>query len=207
MTTPTAEPASSAATPPVLPTLWLLRHGETEWSASGQYTGRTDLELTEHGREQAAAAGERLAERGVTFDLVMSSPRRRARETAALAGLGTPEIVDDAQEWDYGDYEGLCSADLRLKDPSYVLWDSGVPNGETLAEVGARADRIVERVRRELAGGGSAILVSHGHFSRILAARWLGLDPIHGRNFLLGTARLCELGWDKRDPAVVGWGL
>ncbi|MCB4208619.1 histidine phosphatase family protein [Arthrobacter sp. UM1] len=192
---------------PAYPSLWLLRHGQTEWSKSGQYTGRTDLDLTETGVRQAEEAGERIRAMGLHFDLVLSSPMSRARRTAELAGLGEPEIVDDAREWDYGDYEGLRSADLRKQNPSYVLWDSGVPNGERLAEVGARADRIIERVRAEVPEGGNAVLVAHGHFSRILAARWIGLDPVHGRNFLLETARLCHLGWDKRDPAIQGWGL
>lgn len=192
---------------PAYPSLWLLRHGQTEWSKSGQYTGRTDLDLTETGVRQAEEAGDRIRAMGLHFDLVLSSPMSRAQRTAELAGLGDPEIVDDAREWDYGDYEGLRSADLRKENPSYVLWDSGVPNGETLAEVGARADRIIERVRSEVPGGGNAVLVAHGHFSRILAARWIGLDPVHGRNFLLETARLCHLGWDKRDPAIQGWGL
>lgn len=192
---------------PACPSLWLLRHGQTEWSKSGQYTGRTDLELTETGVRQAREAGERIRQMGLSFDLVLSSPMVRARRTAELAGLGEPEIVEDAREWDYGDYEGLRSADLRKENPSYVLWDSGVPNGETLAEVGARADRIIERVRTEVPEGGSAVLVAHGHFSRIIAARWIGLAPVHGRNFLLDTARFCHLGWDKRDPAIEGWGL
>lgn len=192
---------------PASPSLWLLRHGQTEWSKSGQYTGRTDLELTETGVRQAREAGERIRQMGLSFDLVLSSPMVRARRTAELAGLGEPEIVEDAREWDYGDYEGLRSADLRKENPSYVLWDSGVPNGETLAEVGARADRIIERVRAEVPEGGNAVLVAHGHFSRIIAARWIGLAPVHGRNFLLDTARFCHLGWDKRDPAIEGWGL
>ncbi len=190
---------------PQHPSLWLLRHGQTEWSKSGQYTGATDIDLTETGREQARDAGRRLE--GVSFDLVLSSPRRRALETARLAGLPEPVVVDDAQEWDYGDYEGLKSADLRKTDPSYVIWDSGVPHGETVDEVGVRADRIIERVRTELAGGGNAILVSHGHFSRILAARWIGLPADHGRHFFLDTARICRLGWDKNDPAIVAWGM
>jgi probable phosphoglycerate mutase len=187
------------------PSLWLLRHGQTDWSQSGQYTGRTDIDLTETGRRQAISAGERLA--GVDFDLVLSSPRKRALETAALAGLPAPEVVPDAQEWDYGDYEGIRSLDLRKENPSYVLWDSGVPHGETVEEVGIRADRIIERVRTELAEGGNAILVSHGHFSRILAARWIGLPAVDGRHFFLDTARICHLGWDKNDPAIVTWGM
>ena len=189
------------------PTLWLLRHGQTEWSASGQYTGRTDLPLTKTGVDQALEAGDRLDALGVQFDLVFSSPMKRARDTAELAGLGEAEILEEAREWNYGDYEGLRSTDLRLENPDYVIWDSGVPNGETLAEVGARADAIIERVRAELGDEGNAILVAHGHFSRILAARWLGLDPIHGRNFFLDTARICRLGWDKKDPAIVAWGM
>ncbi|MDP5226856.1 MULTISPECIES: histidine phosphatase family protein [Arthrobacter] len=186
-----------------LPHLWLLRHGETEWSRSGQYTGRTDLPLTEEGERQALRAGEVL--RGVQFRQVLTSPLQRARRTAELAGFPGAEREPDAMEWDYGDYEGVDSADVRAKNPSYLIWDDGVPNGETIREVAARADRIVERVRA--GGAGNVLVVAHGHFCRILTARWLDLDPGEGRHFLLGTARVCTLGWDKRTPAVMSWGL
>lgn len=193
-----------------LPRLWLVRHGETEWSRNGQYTGLTDLSLTPHGEDQARRAGATLADvrdGGTEFLLAMTSPLQRARHTAQLAGFPDAEPVDDAHEWDYGDYEGIRSADIRAQDPNYLIWDRGVPGGETLEQVGARAQRIVQRVRTELAGGGDAILFSHGHFSRILAATWLGLGAGQGRHFLLGTAEVCRLGWDKRTPAVEAWGL
>ena len=193
-----------------LPRLWLVRHGETEWSRSGQYTGLTDLPLTPHGEEQARIAGQKLAaiqEAGTSFDLVMTSPLQRAAHTAKLAGFPDAETVDYAHEWDYGDYEGVRSAEVRDRNPSYLIWDDGVPAGETIEQVGVRAQRIVQRVRTELADGGNAVLFSHGHFSRILAATWLELGAGQGRHFLLGTAEVCRLGWDKKTPAVEAWGL
>ncbi|WP_372699569.1 histidine phosphatase family protein [Arthrobacter sp. JSM 101049] len=193
-----------------LPRLWLVRHGETEWSRSGQYTGLTDLPLTPHGEEQARRAGETLEgirADGTQFQLAMTSPLQRARHTAELAGFPDAEPVEAAHEWDYGDYEGVRSADVRAQHPGYLIWDQGVPGGETIEQVGARAGRIVQRVRTELADGGNAVLFSHGHFSRILAAVWLGLDARQGRHFVLGTAQVCRLGWDKKTPAVEAWGL
>ncbi|MEZ2372731.1 histidine phosphatase family protein [Arthrobacter sp. RCC_34] len=186
-----------------LPQLWLLRHGETEWSKSGQYTGLTDLPLTEEGERQALRAGGVL--KGVEFRDVLTSPLQRARRTAELAGFPDAQLEPDAVEWNYGDYEGVNSADVRAKNPGYLIWTDGVPNGETIDEVAERADRIVERVRS--GGAGDVLVVAHGHFCRILAARWLELDPVEGRHFLLGTARVCTLGWDKKTPAVVSWGL
>ncbi len=193
-----------------LPRLWLVRHGETEWSRCGQYTGLTDLPLTPLGEEQARSAGEKLAaiqEAGTSFDLIMTSPSQRASHTAELAGFPDAEAVDYAHEWDYGDYEGVRSAEVRERNPSYLIWDDGVPAGETIEQVGVRAERIVQRVRTELADGGNAVLFSHGHFSRILAATWLGLGAGQGRHFLLGTAEVCRLGWDKKTPAIEAWGL
>lgn len=193
-----------------LPRLWLVRHGETEWSRSGQYTGLTDLPLTAHGEDQARHAGATLAafqKEGTIFDLAMTSPSQRASRTAEIAGFPDAEIVDFAHEWDYGDYEGVRSADVRVKNPGYLIWDDGVPGGEGIEQVAARAERIVQRVRTELADGGNAVLFSHGHFSRILAATWLGLGAGQGRHFLLGTAEVCRLGWDKKTPAVEAWGL
>lgn len=189
------------------PTLWLVRHGETEWSRSGQYTGLTDLPLLPEGEEQAKAAGRTLAAAGVDFDLVLSSPLQRAWRTAELAGFADVERVPSAHEWDYGDYEGVRSADVRVQNPAYRIWNDGVPGGEPLAEVAARADGIIERVRTELGDGRNAILFSHGHFSRVVVARWLGLPADTGRHFLLGTAKVSQLGWDKTTPAVQAWGL
>ena len=210
------------------PTLWLLRHGETEWSRSGRYTGLTDLELTPAGERQAVAAGRKLA--GISFDTVLTSPLRRARRTAELAGFPGAEVVPFAHEWDYGEYEGISSAAIRAKDPSYLIWTHGVVGGESIAEVAARADRVLATVLGGAAGPhppgpeasppdpsapGSVpapprrnvLLVAHGHFLRILAARWLRLEPVEGRHFVLGTAAVCSLGWDKRTPAITGWNV
>jgi probable phosphoglycerate mutase len=209
---PAADPAG--ATPlthiavPGGPKLWLLRHGETEWSRSGQYTGLTDLPLTADGEDQARSARPALA--GTEFDLVLTSPLQRASRTAELAGFPDAEVEPNAVEWDYGDYEGINSAVVRAENPGYLIWDSGVPNGETLEQVAARADAIVDRVRAPLPDGtfaANVLLVAHGHFLRILSARWLGLAPDQGRHFVLGTAKVCTLGWDKRTPAVEQWGL
>jgi broad specificity phosphatase PhoE len=190
------------------PKLWLLRHGETEWSRSGQYTGLTDLPLTEVGEAQARSARAALA--GTSFDLVLTSPLQRASRTAELAGFPDAEVEPNAVEWDYGDYEGINSAVVRAENPGYLIWDSGVPNGETLDQVAARADLIVARARGPLPDGtmpANVLLVAHGHFLRILTSRWLGLDAGQGRHFALGTAKVCTLGWDKKTPAIEQWGL
>lgn len=215
------KPMSGAAAPDKtpagtsLPKLWLLRHGETEWSRDGRYTGLTDLPLTEHGEQQALAAREHLA--GVDFDLVLTSPLQRAVRTAELAGFTDAEVLPFAHEWDYGDNEGLNSARVREENPGYLIWNDGVPNGETLDQVSERADRVIARVQ---AGCGTpadrdpdarpvenALLVAHGHFLRVVAARWLQFGGIEGRRFVLGTAAVCALGWDKRTPAIVHWNL
>jgi broad specificity phosphatase PhoE len=191
-----------------LPKLWLLRHGETEWSRSGQYTGLTDLPLTPLGEEQARSARPVLS--NVDFDLVLTSPLLRARRTAELAGFPDAVVAPEAHEWDYGQYEGVNSAEVRAKNPGYLIWTHGVPGGETLAQVAERADSILGRVRGPMSDQPAlrnVLLVAHGHFLRILTARWLNLDPIEGRHFLLGTAKVCTLGWDKRTPAVEQWGL
>ncbi|MGG5172383.1 histidine phosphatase family protein [Pseudarthrobacter sp. J1738] len=185
------------------PQLWILRHGETEWSKSGQYTGLTDLPLTAEGERQAVSARKVLDE--VDFDLVLTSPLRRARRTAELAGFPDAEVEPLAVEWNYGDYEGVSSDLIRKDNADYLIWTSGVPNGETLEEVAARADAIVQRVLNS--GLENVLVVAHGHFSRILTARWLQLAPVEGRHFVLGTAKVCTLGWDKKTPAVVRWGL
>lgn len=186
-----------------LPRLWLLRHGETEWSKSGQYTGLTDLPLTAEGEQQARQAKAALD--GVDFGLVLTSPLQRARRTAELAGFPEAQLEPDAVEWDYGDYEGIRSSDIRKENPDYLIWTHGVPNGETLDQVAARADRVVQRALT--AGVPHVLVVAHGHFCRIITARWLELAPIEGRHFILGTAKVCRLGWDKKTPAVEAWGL
>lgn len=201
-------PAAPAAAVPGGPKLWLLRHGETEWSRSGQYTGLTDLPLTELGEVQARSARAALSD--VDFDLVLTSPLQRAHRTATLAGFPNAEVEPNAVEWDYGDYEGINSALVRAKNPGYLIWENGVPNGETLAQVAARADQIVQRARAVSRADGApanVLLVAHGHFLRILAARWLDLPAGEGRHFVLGTAKVCTLGWDKKTPAIEQWGL
>lgn len=190
------------------PKLWLLRHGETEWSRSGQYTGLTDLPLTELGEDQARSAQTALS--GVDFDLVLTSPLQRAHRTAILAGFPDALVEPDAVEWDYGDYEGIDSSLVRAQNPGYLIWDDGVPHGERLEQVAERADRIVARalaVTRADGAPANVLLVAHGHFLRIMAARWLRLPAGSGRHFVLGTAKVCTLGWDKKTPAIEQWGL
>jgi probable phosphoglycerate mutase len=179
----------------------LVRHGETEWSRSGQHTSRTDVPLTAVGREQAEQLPERLADR--TFARVLTSPLERARETCRLAGLaGAAELTDDLLEWDYGDYEALTTPQIRESRPGWSLWRDGCPGGETAAEVGARADRVVAPLR-ELAG--DAALFAHGHVLRVLAARWLGLPPQDGALLALSTATVSVLGWERETAVIRLW--
>ena len=181
--------------------IWLFRHGETEWSASGQHTGRTDLPLTEAGRERAAVLGRRLA--GRPFVLVLSSPLVRALDTCRLAGYGeSVELSDDLMEWDYGDYEGRRTADIQKERPGWLLWTGDLPNGETADQVGRRADRVIARA---LAAGGDVALFSHGHMLRVLTARWLGLPPTGGRYFALGTAAVSVLGFEHDYHVIRRW--
>ena len=177
----------------------LLRHGATEWSLSGQHTGRTDIPLLDLGREQARAAGELL--RGMNFAQVLTSPLLRARETAALAGFDG-EIEPDLLEWDYGAYEGLTSEEIRDERPGWTLWTDGVVDGEGAADVGRRVDRVIERAR---SAQGDTLCVAHGHVLRVLAARWLGLPPVGGRLFALGTGTVSILGWERDAPVITLW--
>jgi probable phosphoglycerate mutase len=187
-----------------LQVVYLARHGETEWTVSGQHTGRTDLPLTERGERNARSLGERLKE--VTAARVFTSPLRRAARTCELAGFGTAAEVDgDLVEWDYGDYEGRRTADIRAKRRGWELFRDGCPGGESPAQVAARADRVVSRVR---AVRGDVLLFSSGHFIRILAARWLGLEPsVNARFFMLSTASLGALGYehDLSRPVIRLW--
>lgn len=180
--------------------LWMVRHGETEWSASGKHTSVTDLPLTPAGDEEARRIGERLA--GVHFDLVLTSPRLRARRTAELAGFADAEVVEDLVEWAYGDYEGITTPEIRETVPGWTVWSHPSPGGETPTEVSGRLDRVVERVRKQ---GGRTLVFSHGHASRALAARWLGLDVTQGRLFTLDTGTICALGEERESPAVMKW--
>ncbi len=184
------------------PRMVLLRHGATEWSESGQHTGRTDIPLLEEGRRQAKAAGDLLRQHGFTsFAQVLTSPLRRAAETCALAGFeGEPD--PDLMEWDYGAYEGLTSEQIRQRRPGWTLWDGGVPECERLADVGRRADRVLGRARSV---DGDTLCVAHGHLLRVLAARWLGLPPVAGRLLLLRAGSICVLSWELEFPAIALW--
>ncbi len=177
----------------------LVRHAETEWSLNGRHTGRTDLPLTEHGREVAGALGERL--RAWEFALVLVSPARRARETCELCGLGADaQVRADLHEWDYGEYEGLTTAEIWERRPDWVLWRDGCPGGESPADVGARADRVITDIA---AGDGDVAIFSHGHMLRVLGARWIALAPEGGSRLWLSTASICVLA-HERDTAVIG---
>jgi len=184
------------AAAPGRPQLYLFRHGRTEWSASGQHTGRTDIPLTLEGEKQARTLALRLE--GLSFDHVLTSPRQRAGRTCELAGLGAAMQVEaDLAEWDYGDYEGLTSAQIGARRPGWNVFRDGCPNGETPADVSDRADRLIGRLD---AMTGRIALFSHCHFSRVFAARWLGEPVALGRHFVLGEAATNILGYDPGHP-------
>ena len=185
------------------PLVYLARHGETAWTLSGQHTGRTDLPLTERGELQARALGERL--RGSVFAKVLTSPSQRAVRTCALAGFGADAEIDpDLAEWDYGDYEGRRTAEILTERPDWRLFRDGAPGGEMPEQIGARADRVIAKIR---AVDGNVLLVSSAHISRVLTARWLGLPPAGGRYFWLSTASLSTLGYehDLTEPIIRLW--
>jgi broad specificity phosphatase PhoE len=183
------------------PEVVLARHGETEWSAALKHTGFTDIPLTATGREQAAALRAPLADRD--FALVLSSPLARAVDTCRGAGLGErAELRDELREWDYGDYEGRTTAEIRERRPQWRLWRDGCPGGESFEQLAARADRVVGELR---ALEGDAVLFAHGHILRILTARWLGLPAQRGASFALGTATLSALGWERENPVIRRW--
>ena len=187
----------------VLATVYLARHGETAWSLSGQHTGLTDLPLTERGERNARALGERL--RGLPFARVFTSPLQRTRRTCELAGFaGAAESDGDLMEWNYGQYEGRRSAEIHAECPDWQLFRDGCPGGESPTQVGARADRVVGRLR---AAQGDLLLFSSGHFLRVLAARWLGLDAAAGRYLLLSTASLSAIGYEHgvSQPVIRLW--
>ncbi len=189
--------------PEFLPVIYLARHGETAWSVTGQHTGLTDLPLTERGEHNALRLRKRLA--GLVFAKVLTSPLQRAVRTCELAGFGAVAQFDpDLVEWNYGDYEGLRTAEIHAVRPSWQLFRDGCPNGESPRDVGARADRIVSRVR---AFKGDVLIFSSGHFLRVLAARWLGLEPFAGKFFMLDTASLSALSYehDLSSPAIRFW--
>jgi probable phosphoglycerate mutase len=183
--------------------LWLVRHGETEWSASGRHTGTTDIPLTETGRRAASALTASLAER--TYALVLTSPLSRARDTCALAGLGDQAIVsEDLREWEYGDYEGLTTPEIREQVPGWTVFTNVCPRGETPEQVAARCDRVIALARKT---GGDVIAFSHGHLLRVLAARWIGLPPQAGAYLALATASISALGWERDVPVISSWDL
>jgi probable phosphoglycerate mutase len=194
---------TSSATPEPAPEeqVWLVRHGETEWARLGRHTGRTDVPLTDTGREQARALGRRLA--ATKFGLVLTSPLARAADTARLAGFDGVAVVEpDLREWDYGVLEGRLTAEIRDDYPGWSIWTGPWPEGETVEEVGARADRVLARIR---AADGDVLVFSHGHLLRVLAARWLGLPPASGALFALSTATVSILGWDRENAVIETW--
>ncbi|HXK24381.1 MAG TPA: histidine phosphatase family protein [Myxococcota bacterium] len=181
--------------------VFLIRHGETQWSLSGRHTGSTDIPLTEDGRKAAKELEPLLS--GVDFSLVLASPLQRARETCELAGLGERVRVDpDLSEWNYGEYEGLTPEQIHRRAPGWMIFADGCPGGESPDEVGFRVDRLIEKVR---ANAGRAALFAHGHIFRVFAARWIGLPPTHGCHFLLDTSTLSVLGHYRNAPAVKIW--
>lgn len=192
--------------------LFLVRHGETEWSRSGRHTGWTDLPLTEHGREEARGLVPLI--RAQRIGAAFVSPLQRARETAELIGVHDAQVDADLREWDYGGYEGITTAEIRRTRPDWFLFTDGVAPGppehpgETPEQVGERADRMLVKVDAALAGtDGAVILVAHGHFLRVLTARRLGLRPQHGALFQLATGTLCRLGTEHERPVVAGWNM
>lgn len=183
------------------PTLVLVRHGETEWTISGQHTGLTDIPLTERGRAQGTALAAHLA--GRQFARVLSSPLSRALETCRLAGLGDAvETTDALLEWNYGEYDGVTTVDIRARKPRWSLWLDGAPGGETAMDVGLRADGLIKEARDQ---EGDVALFAHGHVLRVLAARWLGLPPGDGRLFALFPASVSTLGYERENPVIVDW--
>jgi probable phosphoglycerate mutase len=191
--------APGGGVPPVR--LVVVRHGATEWSQSGRHTGRTDLPLLDEGRQQARELGRRLG--GHHFSLVLTSPLRRARETCELAGFGpVVEECQDLREWDYGDYEGRTTDEIRSGRPGWSLWRDGVPGGETAREVGDRADRVIAAVRAQ---DGDVLAIAHAHVLRVVAARWVGLPAADGALLTLSTATISVLGWEREVAVVNRW--
>jgi broad specificity phosphatase PhoE len=180
--------------------VWLVRHGETEWSRDGKHTSTTDLPLTDVGEEVARGLPAKLA--GTDFALVLTSPRQRARRTAELAGFADAEVDEDLVEWGYGDYEGITTAEIRETVPGWTVWQHPTPGGETPDQVAARLDRVIERVR---AVDGRALVFGHGHALRVLAARWIQQPPDEGRFFRLDTATVSVLGFERDNPVLLRW--
>lgn len=188
----------------IRPRLWLVRHGETAWSADHKHTGRTNIPLDEQGQQQAAALGAALAQLPVRFDHVFASPLSRARETASLAGFSRPQVLKDLREWDYGQYEGRRTADIRREedDPNWLIWTAVIRGGETPEEVGRRADFAKETL---IDAGHNVLVFAHGHFLRIFAARWIGLPARAGQHLALATGTICVLGFEHEYPVIERW--
>jgi len=184
--------------------LWLIRHGETEWSAAGRHTGRTDLDLTEQGVAEAMALRDMLV--GIVPALALVSPRIRARRTAELAGFPDAVVCPDLAEWDYGDYEGLTSKQIGEISPGWTIFRGDVPGGERSAQVQERADRVLAQAREALPRG-PVLLFGHGHINRVLAARWIEEPVMSGEHLALGTAAPCLLGMQHSQPVIVRWNL
>lgn len=181
--------------------VYLVRHGETEWSKLGRHTGRTDMPLLEAGRAEALALGPRLS--GITFAAVFVSPLARARETCNLAGFGDRAVVDKRlAEWDYGNVEGRTTDEMQTDQAGWTIWNEGPVGGESLDDVATRADNMIERVR---GSDGNVALFAHGHLLRILASRWIGADPLFARNLALGPATISTLGTERTTPVIRTW--
>lgn len=185
------------------PRVWMVRHGQTLWSRDGRHTGRTDIDLTPEGEAQAAALAPFA--RKLDVDLVLCSPRIRAQRTAELAGLAPYEVSDDLQEWDYGEFEGRTTSDIHRSLPAWSIWDGPWIGGESAVDVALRADRLIGSIRRR--GVERVALIGHGHFSRVVASRWVGADVTAGRWLELDTATWSELGWDRGAPVLSHWNV
>ena len=184
--------------------LWLIRHGETEWSLSGKHTSRTDISLTEHGRKRAEELRDYL--KGEQFSAVFVSPMQRARETCAIAGFGDVAVVDEGlKEWDYGVYEGKTTAEIRKEVPGWSVWKDEIVGGETAEHVGERADGVIARALAGSPAGGKVAPFAHAHILRILAARWIGLEARGGSLFALGTGSVSVLGWERETRVIETW--
>ena len=189
-----------SADPTISTELWLVRHGETEWSRDGKHTSTTDLPLTEHGIEVARALAPRLA--GIDFAHVLTSPRQRARATAELVGFADATLDDDLVEWAYGDYEGVTTNEIRQTVPGWTVWSHPVPGGETPEEVTERLDRVIAKVRES---SGRTLVFAHGHSLRALTARWLEQPITDGRYYRLDTSTLSVLGYERETPVLLRW--
>ena len=184
--------------------LWLVRHGETEWSLSGAHTSRTDIPLTDHGRKRAEELRDYL--KGTKLDAVFESPMKRARETCAIAGFGDQAVVENGlKEWDYGVYEGKTTKEIQAEIPGWSVWKNEIVGGETVEHVGERADGVIARALAAAPAGGKVALFAHAHILRILSARWIGLPASGGSLFALGTGSVSVMGWERETRVIASW--